>query len=509
MPVNESGVNYQNLIRDLADMYPFDVAEVIVVELVANSLDAGASRIALEFDEKAKVFTISDNGKGMDASQFNQYHDFAAGLKTRGDGIGFAGVGAKIAFNIADKVVTETRSEAFEGGSSWYLHSKKKLLWEDIEPAHIQGRGSRVEVHFLGEEALPFRATDTLISLLRRHYLPLLEPTFLDLYGKIGCYSQQLAFTVNGQAVPRQPLEKDFALERVKKFVPKRASNRVGYGVFGVASADYPLGPEVCGVLISTRGKVIRGELFNQFPGNLGPRIFGLVEVPELVRFLTTNKTDFIRKGKNREFEALYDPIRQEFKAWLVELGVQATDSSNTGEEARLERELKRILSDIPELADFFGFRSPKSVLARTTDGSLQAVAQEGTDTTLPVGNGKSAGGPGPVDVGVGPGSALVEVKNGGTERAKPITRTSRSGPKIGFAEAPDRVDLAWVEGNCVTINTAHPSYIKVRSDNAARRLQNLFAISTAIQRFLQEPKGTETQASAFVDRMMAAWGKR
>lgn len=509
MPVHESGVNYQNLIRDLAEMYPFDVAEVVIVELVANSLDAKSSSISIEFDERSRLLTVTDNGAGMSASQFDQYHDFAAGLKTRGTGIGFAGVGAKIAFNIADKVVTETRSEAFEGGSSWYLHSKKKLIWEDIEPTHIRGRGSRVEVHFSRETALPFSSTDALISLLRRHYLPLLEPTFLELYGQIGCYPHQLAFTVNGQIVRQQPLEKDFGLERVKKFAPKRASNRVGYGVFGVASADYPLGPEVCGVLISTRGKVIRGELFNQFPGNLGPRLFGLVEVPELVRFLTTNKTDFIRKGKNREFEALYDPIRQEFKAWLVELGVQATDSSNTGEEARLERELKRILSDIPELADFFGFRSPKSVLARAPDGSLQAVAQEGTETTLPVGKGESAGGPGPVDVGTDSGSALVDGKNGGTERANPITRTSHSGPKIGFAEAPDRVDLAWVEGNCVTINTAHPSYIKVRSDNAARRLQNLFAISTAIQRFLQEPKGTETQASAFVDRMMAAWGKR
>ena len=48
MAQHESSVNFRNLIQDLAEMYPFDVAEVVVVELVANSLDAKASRISME-----------------------------------------------------------------------------------------------------------------------------------------------------------------------------------------------------------------------------------------------------------------------------------------------------------------------------------------------------------------------------------------------------------------------------------------------------------------------------
>ena len=34
MAVHESSVNFQNLIRDLAEMYPFDISEVVVVELL-------------------------------------------------------------------------------------------------------------------------------------------------------------------------------------------------------------------------------------------------------------------------------------------------------------------------------------------------------------------------------------------------------------------------------------------------------------------------------------------
>ena len=104
---HESSVNFQNLIRDLADMYPQEVDEVVVVELIANSLDARANRISIDYDPSSNVLVVIDNGQGMDADQFAQYHDFAAGLKTRGTGIGFAGVGAKISFNAADRVITE------------------------------------------------------------------------------------------------------------------------------------------------------------------------------------------------------------------------------------------------------------------------------------------------------------------------------------------------------------------------------------------------------------------
>ena len=84
MSVHKSAVNFINLIADLADMYPFDVPDVIVVELVATALDARASMISVDYDPVNKILIVTDNGKGMEESQFNQYHDFAAGLKTRG-----------------------------------------------------------------------------------------------------------------------------------------------------------------------------------------------------------------------------------------------------------------------------------------------------------------------------------------------------------------------------------------------------------------------------------------
>lgn len=507
MPIHESSVNYQNLIRDLADMYPFDVAEVVLVELVANSLDAKPTRIAIDFDPHTKVLIVTDDGKGMSASEFDQYHDFAAGLKTRGTGIGFAGVGAKVSFNIATRVVTQTRSKTFAGGSNWYLQSKKKLVWEDIQPTHLHGYGTRVEVRFISNATLPYSSTEDLVKLLERHYLPLLDAKYLALYERLDYYSSNLRFVVNGQVINPSKLTEDFALEKVRQFYPQKAGKRIGYGILGLAPSEYPLGADRCGILLCALGKVIKADLFNQFPGNFGSRILAVVEIPGFVTFLTTAKTDFIRRGKHREFESLYNPIRQEFKAWLGELGVQPTELIGTDEATRLERELKRILDDVPELSEFFGFRTSKGILQPDSSGTTNASPQEGIEVTFPVGEGKAGEGPGLLDVGEGIGQALVEDKKAGTERAKPISRVGRRGPKITFAEVPDRVDLAWVDGNNVVINSGHPSYIKVRSDATAKRLHSLFAIASAIQRFVV----SEGDAGdlMFADRMMAAWGKK
>jgi hypothetical protein len=507
MTTHESSVNFENLIRDLAEMYPFDVPEVVFVELVANSLDAKPTTISIYFDTSKRSITIEDNGEGMTDSEFDQYHDFAAGLKTRGMGIGFAGVGAKISFNIADRVITETRSASFSGGSNWFLKSRKKLIWEDVEPSHLVNKGTRVEVVFRDESVVPYFSSENIGKLLKRHYLPLLDVNFLKLYSSLSYYSQDLRFIVNDKVIEPGQIAEDFCLDKVNNFIACSASKRVGYGILGLAQSEYPVAPNLCGVLLCTRGKVIKADLFNQFPGSIGSRILGVVEVPQFVNFLTTSKTDFTRRGKYREFEKLYDPIRQEFKSWLTKIGVEQLEVSGTEEAASLERELKKILPDVPELADFFGFRAKKTVLQPSSRGMVTAEAHDGVTPTLPLGEGVAGEGSGPVEEGDQPGQSFVENKDSGGIPATPISRVGRRGPKIGFAEAPGRLDLAWVDGNNVIINTGHPAYGKIRSHSMARRLYSLFAIASAIQRFLFSEGNT--QDLQFIDRLMAAWGNK
>ena len=503
---HESTVNFQNLIRDLADMYPQEVDEVIVVELIANALDARADSIAIDYDSSSNVLIVTDNGEGMDADQFEQYHDFAAGLKRRGSGIGFAGVGAKISFNAADRVVTETRGQRFTGGSNWHLESNGRLYWDETEVTNLADHGTRVEVHFRPEAAPSYTTTDDLIKLLLRNYLPLLDTKFLDLYQRMELYSTSLRFAVNGQEYPPADVADDFIQEAKREFFPENPSGMIGFGVLGLAGADYPLGEDIGGVLLCTHGKVVKADLFNQFPGSYGPKVFGVVEVPGFIDFITTSKTDFNKgKGRNRGFERLYGPLRQEFRDWLAGLGVQPEEPQDSREAIRLERELRQLAESVPELSEFFGFRNRTRVLQPNDSGGAAADEQEGIEPTFPEGEGQRGTEPGPPAPGGEPGTALVENQAGGQQRADPITRRARSGPRIAFESRPDRVDLAWVDGNTVYVNSGHPAFRKADANATARRLHCIFAIAGAVQKFLADPDASNDLM--FVDRMMSAWG--
>jgi len=529
LALHESTVNFRSLIKDLAEMYPFEVDEVVVTELVANSLDAKATLISIDFNPLTSVLIVEDNGKGMTKPEFSGYHDFAAELKRRGTGIGFAGVGAKISFKIADRVITETKGKSFFGGSNWYLEDRRRLLWEEVKPVHLKGTGTRVEIHFGQESPRSFETRDDLVRLIRRHYLPLLDPAFLDLYDRLGIYSKDLRFRVNGEIIEPDDLVSTLDLEKVREFYPSRRRKRYGYGILGLSSREYPVAPDLCGVLVCTYGKVIKQEFFNQFPGNYSPRIVGVVEVPPLIHFLTTTKTDFVKQGRHREFEEFYDPLRQEFKEWLRSLGVEPPETSNAGEAGRIEKELKKIVEEMPELGQFFGFRVQRTLFHESGEGvpaedrkpervgdvpavepspdseGSQGMPGEGTGAPGDAGSedeSEKAEGKGEPK----PRVSLVDPVDEGGTRGSPASRAARKGPKIAFVKEPERPEMAWVEGSNVVVNTGHPSYIKVRGNAQARTVHNLFAIGVALQRFM----GTDGDPDlTLVDRMMGAWGKR
>jgi len=488
-------------------MYAYPVEEVVLTEIVANALDAKATRISIDYDPAANLLVVEDNGLGMDERQFDEYHDFAAGLKARGSGgIGFAGVGAKVSFNIADRVLTETISAQYRGGSDWYL-SGKRLVWEDGSPRRLRERGTRVEVRFK-TGIHPYGSDSASITrILEKHYLPLLDPEFLQFYADMALYSEELEFRVNGSVVPRVPLEKRFELSRYRHIVPRtRAGKRFALGKLGLSAEEYPLGFGRVGVLLCTHGKVIKAEMFNQFPGEQGPRITGIVEAPAFVQFLTTTKSDFTRVGKGKQFNALYNPIRSEFEAWLKEIGVKTVEYESDTESMSLERELRRIAEDIPEIGQFFGFTDRTKAMAADPSGDVPVSEHEGVEPSYPTGEG-TVSSEQPLNIpGDEPGFAL-DADPEGPERAKPVSRKARRGPRITFLDVPESDELSWIDGDYVCINKAHPAYQRSSGGGRTLRIHNMFAIGSAIQRFLA--KDTGVPDLFFIDRLMAAWGRK
>ncbi len=110
--MGETRVDLEHLLEDLRDAYPYSIAETILTEIIANSLDSGASRITMTADPAQSTLTVVDNGSGMQRKAMRQYHDIAASTKVRGQGIGFAGVGIKLGLLVCEEVIHGNQSAA-------------------------------------------------------------------------------------------------------------------------------------------------------------------------------------------------------------------------------------------------------------------------------------------------------------------------------------------------------------------------------------------------------------
>src|SRR3989441_10179754 len=156
--MGETRVDLHHLLEDLRDAYPGPTEATILTEIVANSLDSGAATIAISTEPAAPAITIVDDGTGMRRRELARYHDVAASAKARGAGIGFAGVGIKIALLVCAEVVTETGRGEPHVASTWRLASRHRAPWRWVAPdGKVAARGTAVRL-------LPRRALSPLVQ---------------------------------------------------------------------------------------------------------------------------------------------------------------------------------------------------------------------------------------------------------------------------------------------------------------------------------------------------------
>lgn len=493
-----SRVNFRKLVKDLADMYydhPFDV---VVTELVANSLDAKAKSIAIDWDDQAKALVVADDGAGMTDEQFAEYHDFAAELKSRGDGIGFAGVGAKISFNIASRVITETRRSGKANASDWQWDDGGSLAWQAIQPKRLKGDGTRVEVHFNPQQIPDGVNSDYLLSVLKRHYLPLFSEEFIRAYRTSGVYQTCPAFVVNGTAEKPRSLEDSVGLSQSSNLKIAAKSKTVGYGVLGVLDEEPPANGRGYGVLLCAHGKVIKPEMFGLPNGTLGARVFGIVEIPALIKHITTNKSD-LKHGRNKDLESLLSPVRENLRQFLSGQGVEQVDQKQNQLSVKLESELSKMVKRMPELQDFDGLLAKSQKLRRGENGNISA---EETERGEPQ-NHREAAESGEGGGGSGQSRNPLEKDGQGKEKAKQQKRSRNEGPRVTFVDYPARAETAWLEASTIVINSGHHAYRQRISTDQARMTYCMFSIGVALDKQL----GDVSDGVSYVDKFISAWG--
>lgn len=517
--MGETRVDLQHLLEDLRDAYPGALEETILTEVVANSLDSGATCLRVTADPAASTLTIIDDGSGMRRRDLVRYHDLASSTKTRGHGIGFAGVGIKLGLLVCEEVVTETRRGKEHVATRWYLAGRHKAPWKWIPPPGlVSDHGTAVQLK-LQNALSPLLDEGYIEETLRRQYQPLLEPEFDEILGQH--YPKGFFFEVNGRVLTRRHARGTEVSRLAVCLAGKRKPTAVGY----LTRSESPFPEHQRGMAISTFGKVIKhGWDWLGITPVAPDRVAGMIEAPALAAALTLNKGDFVRVGSRGALylgyrKAVQEAVSQQLSHW--------GDVRETGDKAGrravrpLERDLETVLVDLAEefplLASLVERRpggqkrlpiGPTGVsedgqafLAASVAISADAVEETGR---VPVMEQEPAELPQQNEQSQEEARSQAELPSvavvpGPKGRSKP----ARYGLSIRFESRSGDPDLGRLVESTVVINDAHPAYRRAVASRS-EGYHIALAVSLALARLAVPP----AEEHEFVTAFLTHWGE-
>lgn len=517
--MGETRVDLHHLLEDLRDAYPGALEETILTEVVANSLDSGATCLRLRADSAAAMLTIVDDGSGMRRRDLVRYHDLAASTKTRGHGIGFAGVGIKLGLLICEEVVTETKRGKDHVASRWHLAGRHKAPWKWIPPPGlVPDHGTAVQLK-LQNALSPLLDEGYLEGSLRRQYQPLLQPEFDEILGVH--YPKGFGLEVNGRLLERHPIHGADVARLAVSVARKRKPSAIGYLVRSESS--FP--DDRRGIAVSTFGKVIkRGWDWLGITPAAPDRIAGMIEAPALAAALTLNKGDFVRVGARGALylgyrKAIQEAVSQQLAHWG---DVRESGDRDSRRAVRpLERDLETVLVDLAEefplLASLVERRAggqkrlPIGKTGSEEDGHALLVA------SITGGSEILEESVSPVETPQEP--AVVEQQAEGPQDelsqqepppgvailpgARGKSRPARYGLTIRFESNPDDPDLGRLVESTVVVNESHPAYRRALASRS-EGYHIALAVALALARLAVPP----AEAQAFVTAFLTRWGE-
>ena len=503
--MGETRVDLLHLLKDLRDAYPGSIEETIVTEMVANALDSGATTIQLMTDSAESTITVVDNGRGMLQKELRQYHDIAATTKSRGGGIGFAGVGIKLGLLVSDEVFTETRVGPQHIATTWRLSSKRRAPWDWVTPEGLvrdRGTGVRLRVR---NALSPLVDPGYVEGLLYRHFEPLFDPAFESILSRQ--YPNGIRFVINGRTLARRVWNGTQRGTITIKLPRKHKPSATGF----LVRQNEPLSEDRRGIAISTFGKVIkRGWDWLAITPAEPDEVGGLIEAPLLAQSLTLNKADFIRVGTNgAPYIAFRKAIQEAVAAQLEEWGISRERPAQNRRRATrpMERDLERVLlnmaDDFPLLSTLMERRSGGQrslpIATATEEGSRgqeiggpidasQDVSQRQQDKTEPPAISREPGQPPSTTLGTG---------------TKGSRRPTQYRLRIQFEQRPESEELSRLVESTVWINEAHPAYHRAVASRATG-YHIALATAMALAKLAVEP-GDE---HSFITSFLVLWGQ-
>jgi len=424
-------IDVMHALEDFLDAYD-NRAEMVVAEAIANAIDVGAGRISVDLKvdlNDDRTVSFHNDGPPMTERQFNDYHVIARSSKSKGVGIGFAGIGAKVYLAAWDKasIRTETTDGKSARGSDMYVR-KRTLKCRHVSPT-LKKRGTLYRVTLQPEDYayLEGRAADLISEVF--------DPAI----------ASGLKITLNGERIkpwnPARELAKTFTVSvKGKKF-------RVVLSVTkeDISARKTHVQYHVSGKIISTKKPDWMSEVKPEYFG----RIHAYVDATAISDKLNLTKTNF----KSGVGSALKEVERRIYEL-LNKNGYVGEDVVKKFERTSLTRFFEKLFKD-PKYA----FLNPE---ARGGSGPGSGPGSGGTGSApqKPRSSGSGGGGGG---------------------------KGSKSGPgggsfQIFLVHSPKDEREGWLDPltNKVVVNMDHPLYIKYEN-NIPARSQRTATILTSV----------------------------
>ena len=428
-------INALHNLENFLDAYD-DEATVVVLEAMANAIDAKATRVDITLRNRHIAFR--DDGPGMSKKTFKDYHKISNSTKSKGQGIGFAGVGAKIYLAVwnGTTILTETYGPDGPFASDMYVRHKKPQ-WDNANTAtSIMSHGTLYSVklrenHYKTlEKKLPDILRDTFNTAMRDGLKVYVNDIRLE------PWNPPHQHQIEGTAKARR-LAFPVTLTITKEDVPTKYRH-IQYQVWGKT--------------INTKKLEWAGEIPEQYRS----RIHVLVDAEKCSKYLKLNKGSF--KSGQGPVADMYKCVERWVHGTLRKRGLVAERPAHIKRNAKLSKFLQTVFKK-PE----YEWLNPD---AASGDGPGKGVGRGGANTSI---------------------KTFIEPAAKKPAQSKTTSRTRRGGGglRIQPVDYPDDPRDGWLdpETSNFVCNCSHPLYVKYERNEEARNLRVKSVMFSALLR--------------------------
>ena len=360
-------IKIRETLVNILDMYEYPSEEVLVLEAIANGIDAKADTIRINFEQDRNDYYITflNNGPPMNKKDFENYHTISSSTKTKGQGIGFAGVGAKIflaAWQDAE-IITITGKDNDVLVSTMF-NGKDDIMFEtSLEGITIERLLKNSKLDHKYGTSYKVKITNDGFKYLKKNITQILR-----LWFNYAMITERLTLFVNDKKInPHIPPGKEIetTIKYRKQEIPCR---------FYISDKDIEKDNQH--IVYSVFGKRIKNETvswINELNPKYNKRIFCHADVSILAEDLVANKENF---KKNKKTKNIRDEVSRQFYLLLKNhhliTEIKHKESKPSKSISKLTRQLNAVLQN-PDLSHL----NPQSKLkkrnaiVRDKDGNI------------------------------------------------------------------------------------------------------------------------------------------